>query len=217
MFLSNPQAAAAGLLIVLLFAVGCSWLNTAAPAPDSPSAIAEPQTGLPFEVKEPETYRTDFVTIAGGVESTSRFARKSGNWRIDTFTGDKPNRSIIQSDDLVYVDHASKQYSQPPVGGPDAQPEFLSDLTGSLLSRAPRARFEKIGVDGSLERYSVTTDAADGPSTLIFDTSLGMIVRHEFQDGFAIEMRNFNLEVDDATFIVPVGYRKVPWNVFKQP
>ena len=53
-------------------------------------------------------------------------------------------------------------------------------------------------------------------STIIYDTTIKMIVRHEFDGGFAFEMRNFTLEVDDAIFQVPSGYRKVSWEVYKQ-
>jgi len=78
------------------------------------------------------------------------------------------------------------------------------------------AKFEKLGVEGTLERFKVNVDGSDVSSTIIFDTQIKMVVRHAFEGGFAFEMRNFTLEVDDAIFAVPRGYRKVAWNVFKQ-
>jgi hypothetical protein len=43
-----------------------------------------------------------------------------------------------------------------------------------------------------------------------------MVVGHEFDGGFAFEMRNFTLEVDETIFAVPAGYRKVAWTAFAQ-
>ncbi len=215
MFLSNPHAATAALSLVIFAVAGCSWFQTSDPVTLSPTAIAPPDTGLPFDAFEPETYQADFITIAADAESKSHFARKPGRWRIDTFAGDKLVKSILRTDKLLYIDHGTKQYSEPPIAGPDPQPTILADLTTSLLSEKQPAKFEKIGTDGTLERYSVTVEGSS-PSTIVFDTSTKMIVRHEFEGGFAFEMRNFNLEVDDATFALPAGYRKVAWNVFKQ-
>lgn len=216
MFLSNQQAAAFALFMAILAAAGCSWLQPGDPAPLLPTAIAPPDTGIPFETKEPETYQADFVTIAAGAESRSHFTRRSGKWRMDTFAGEKPSGSIIQGEKLFYVDHIAKEFSEPPIDGPDPQAPFISDLTMSLLNEKQAARFEKIGRDGTLDRYSVSIDGASGPSTIVFDTSIKMVVRHEFEGGFAFEMRNFTLEVDEAIFAVPAGYRRVAWATFKQ-
>lgn len=215
MFLSNQQAAAIAFLILVLAAAGCSWFRSE-PIASSPTALAPPETGIPFETREPETYQADFFTIAAETESLSRLARKAGRWRFDTFNGEKPSRSIIRAEKLIYLDHSTKQYSEPPVVGPDPQPPFLVDLTDSLLYEGKPAKVEKLASEGTLERYSVSIEGTNVPSTIVFDTTIKMVVRHEFEGGFAFEMRNFTLEVDDATFKVPIGYRKVAWDIFKQ-
>jgi len=102
------------------------------------------------------------------------------------------------------------------VTGPDPQPAFVSDLTTSLLNEKRPAIFGKLEPEGVLERYSVSIDGATSPSTIVFDPAIKMVVRHELEGGFAFEMRNFTLEVDDAMFSVPTGYRKVAWTVFSQ-
>ena len=135
---------------------------------------------------------------------------------MDTFAVEKLSRSIIRADKLVYLDHISKQYSEPPLTGSDPQPPFIADLTTSLLSEKQPAKFERLGVEGTFEKYAVSVDGSNVSSTIIFDTSIRMIVRHEFNGGFAFEMRDFTLEVDEAVFAVPAEYRKVAWNVFKQ-
>lgn len=216
MFLSNQQAAAPAILFIIIAAAGCAWFGGSEPPSNTAGSVAPPETGIPFDTKEPETFQADFVTIAGGSESRSHFARKQGRWRFDSFDADGPTRSIIQGQTLAHIDHTRKQYSEPPTNGPDEQPAFLQDLTTSLLHPKEPAIFEKLGADGSLERYKVTTEGSSTASTIIYDTTIKMIVRHEFDGGFAFEMRNFTLEVDDAIFQVPSGYRKVSWEVYKQ-
>lgn len=216
MFLSNPKAAAVALSLLMITAASCSSFRSNDPVTITPTAVAPPETGLPFETKEPETYQADFVTTAAGRESRSHFSRKAGKWRMDTFAGESVTRSIVRADKLVYLDHITKQYSEPTVSGPDPQPSFIADLTTSLLSEKQPAKFEKLGVEGTLEKYSVSVDGSNGASTIVFDTAIQMVVRHESQSGFAFEMRNFTLEVDDAVFAVPSGYRRVAWTVFKQ-
>jgi len=102
------------------------------------------------------------------------------------------------------------------VTGPDTQPPFIADLTTSLLNEKEPAKFEKLGTEGTLERYTVTVEGSASASTVVYDANIKMVVRHEFDGGFAFEMRNFTLEVDDAIFTVPSGYRKVAWTAFAQ-
>lgn len=216
MFLSNQQAAALVILSIVCVAAGCSWFGGGEPPANSNAAVSPPETGIPFETKEPETFQADFITFAGGTETRSHFAKKSGRWRFDSFAAEGPTRSIIQGQTLAYVDHTREQYSEPPTNGPNAQPPFIDDLTTSLLHPKQPAKFEKLGSEDNIERYKVTVDGSNTPSTITYDTAIKMIVRHEFEGGFAFEMRNFTLEVDDAVFRVPSGYRKIAWSVYKQ-
>ena len=143
MFLSNPQAAAVAVSLIVIAAAGCSWFRASDPIPITPTVVTSPETGLPFETREPETYQADFVTIVAGSETRSHFARKNGKWRMETFAGETASRSIIQSEKLVYLDHTRKQYAESPVSGPDPQPQFITDLTTSLLSEKQPANFEQ--------------------------------------------------------------------------
>ena len=216
MFLSNQQAAAQAILLVIIVAAGCSWFGGNEPPSNSSVTVKPPETGIPFETKEPETFLADFITISSGSESRSHFAKKHERWRFDSFDADGPTRSIVQGPTLAYIDHTRKQYSEPPTNGPDAQPPFLADLTTSLLHPKQPARFEKLGTENNIERYKVTVEGSNSASTILYDTTIKMIVRHEFDGGFAFEMRNFTLEVDEAVFQMPNGYRKVAWTVYKQ-
>lgn len=216
MFLSTQQAAALVILSIVCVAAGCSWFGGSEPPANSNAAVSLPETGIPFETKEPETFQADFVTVAGGSETRSHFAKKAGRWKFDSFDTNGPTRSIIQGQTLAYIDHSRKQYSEPPTNGPDAQPPFIDDLTTSLLYPKQSAKFEMIATENNIERYRVTVEGSNTPSTIYFDTSIKMIVRHEIDGGFAFEMRNFTLEVDDLVFQIPTGYRKVAWTAYKQ-
>lgn len=216
MFLSNAQAAAMALSLLIVTAAGCSWLRRSEPVALTPAVVAQPETVLPFEAEEPATYQADFVTITAGAETRSHFARKVGKWRIDTFAGDRPIRSIINGEKYVYLDHVTKQYSEPPTIGPDPQPQFINGLTTSMLSEKQPAKFEKLATEGTLERFSVTVENSNGRSTIVFDPAIKMVVGQDFDNGFAFEMRNFTLEVGEDVFAVPTGYRKVAWTTFKQ-
>lgn len=216
MFLSNPQVAALALSLLIVAGAGCSWLSPSEPVTLTPTVVAHPESSLPFESQEPATYQADFLTIMGGSETRSHFARKEGKWRIDTFAGEKATRSIINGEKCVYVDHATKQYSEPPITGHDPQPQFIKDLRTSLLSEGQPVKFEKLSPEGTLERFSVTAENSNSSSMVVFDTAIKMVVRHEFENGFAFEMRNFTLEVGDNFFAVPSGYRKVSWTAFNQ-
>lgn len=213
MFLSNRHVAALSIALNIFAAAGCAWFSNSNPT-TQPTAITTPASTIPFETKEPETYQADFVTIAGGAETRSHLSRKGTRSRFDSFEAGKSIRSIVQTDKLIYVDHRSKTFAEASTGGGDAQPPYLADLTASLLTQKPPAKFEKIGTDGKIERYRVTADSSITPSIISYDTEIKMVTRHEIGDGFAFEMRNFTLEVDDQVFQIPPGYRKVAWADF---
>jgi hypothetical protein len=219
MFLSNRLAA---LLILLLVCSGlsCSWTSGTTPN-NASQAIEPPKSGIPFETKEPEIFQADLITRTAGNESRVRYARKGANWRIDTFEGDTPSRSMIGGDKRLHLDHRSRTYSEAPSGGgPTDRPTYVNDLTQSLLNRKERAKFEKLGADGNIERYRATVEGSSTPWIITYDTSIKMVTRQEPEspttDSFLFEMRGFTLDVSDATFQIPSGYRKVEWTEFSK-
>ncbi len=216
MILSNRHVAALAFLLAIFIGVGCGWIRSEEPPAQTSAPIAPPETGIPFETKEPKTYQADFVTSSGDMETHTHFARRDEKWRFDSFHENKPSRSIIRNDTLVYLDHPRKVYSEPSTKGTDAAPPFVNDLTTTLLNQKEAARFEKTSTEGNLETYSVTIEGSKASSTIVYDTSIKMIIKSEFAGGLAFAMRNFTLEVDDAVFSVPGGYRKVTWAVFNQ-
>ena len=219
MFLSNRLAFVSILFLFCAAAGGCAWLS----GPENPASasplIEPPKSEIPFETNEPETFQADLITSAGGVETKTRYARKGTNWRVDTFDKETQSRSIITTDKQTHVDHRSKTYSEAPSGGgPADRPAFVNDLTQTLLGQKEHARFEKLGTDGTLERYRVTVDGSSAPFIITYDNSIKMVTRQEpetpAEGGFVFEMRGLTLDVSDDIFKVPSGYRKISWQEF---
>ena len=219
MFLSNRPATILMFLFACAAASACTW-PSGGETPASASKIVEPpKSEIPFETKEPETFQADFVTTAAGTESRVRYSRRGTDWRLDTFAGDAPSRSIISTDKLVHVDHRTKAYADSPSGGgPAGRPAYVTDLTQTLLNRKQHARYEKLGTEGRIERYRVTVEGSTTPWIITYDGSTKMVTRQEPESpspgGFVFEMRRFTLDVSDDVFSTPAGYRKVAWAGF---
>lgn len=219
MILSNRLASVSILIVFCAMAAGCSWPGEGENAASASPAIEPPKSGVPFETKEPETFRADLITSSGGIETLVRYARKATNWRVDTFDKETASRSIISTDKQIHIDHRSKTYAEAPSGGgPADRPAYVTDLTQSLLNRKEHAKFEKLGTDGTLERYRVTVDGTTTPFIITYDTATKMVTRQEpeapLPGGFVFEMRGLTLDVSDDVFKLPSGYRKITWQEF---
>ena len=219
MFLSNRAATLLILLLACAAAPACTWPGSGETPASAPQDVEPPKSEIPFETKEPETFQADFVTTAAGTESRVRYARKGTGWRLDTFAGEAPTRTIISADKRIHIDHPSKTYAEAPSGGgPAERPAYVTDLTQTLLNRKERAEFEKLGTDGPVERYRVTVEGSTTPWIITYDTAMKMVTRQEPESpspgGFVFEMRRFTLDVSDDRFRIPAGYRKVAWPEF---
>ena len=219
MFLSNRFASVLIVVILCASAPGCSWLAGGNNPASASTVIEPPKSEIPFATKEPETFQADLVTAAGGSESRLHYARKGTDWRVDTFSGDDPRRTIISTDKQVQIDHRSKTYAESPSGGGPAQrPAFVTDLTETLLYQKEHAKFEKLNTEGTLERYRVTVEGTSTPFIVTYDSSAKMVIRQEPENpspgNFVFSVRGLNLEVSDDVFTIPKGYRKVTWQEF---
>jgi len=219
MFLSNRLTPVLSLLLAFAILQACTWPGGGEMPASASQVVEPPKSDIPFETKEPETFQADFITAAWGVNSRVRYAREGTDWRVDTFDGEAPRRSIISTDKQIHIDHKAKTYAEAPSGGgPAERPSYVTDLTQTLLNRKDHAKFEKLGADAGLERYRVTIDGSTSPWIVTYDTSIRMVTRQEPESaspgGFAFEMRGFTPNVSDAVFEVPAGYRKVAWQEF---
>ena len=217
MFLSNPLAPA--LVLMLAFASACAWTGGGEGPASASQAIEPPKSEIPFDAREPEVFQADLVTTAARTETRVRYARKGANWRLDTFAGGSPERSMIGTEKRIHIDHRAKTYTEAPSGGgPAERPAFVTDLTQSLLNQKQHAKFEKLATGGTAERYRVTVEGSTTPWIVTYDAGIKMITRQEPESptpgGFVFEMRGFTLEVSDDLFRVPSGYRRVAWTEF---
>lgn len=214
MFLSNRQPLILATVLLILTVLGCSWFGSS-PGGTSVTPKIEDKVNLyPFETKEPEVFSGDLVVTDGTTESKTSFARKNEKWRFDMYIGDEAAISRVQGEKLVQLDHSSETFAEIPQGAIGEPPSFVADMNAGLLSSGEHAEFEKTSTDGTIETYTATL-AGRQPIFLKYDTSLKMIVKQQFAadgSGVVFEVRNAKLEVDDAVFTVPQGYKKVTWN-----
>jgi hypothetical protein len=201
-------------MLLLACSFGCNWPGSETPA-SATQVIEPPESEIPFETKEPDVFQADLVTIAGGTESHTHYARKGASWRIDTFEKAAPRNSIISTEKQIHVDHRAKTYAEAPSGGgPSERPAYISDLTQTLVNQKQRAKFEKLS-EGQIVRYRVAIEGTTTPWIITYDASIRMVTRQEPETlspgGFIFEMRGFTLDVSDDAFRIPAGYRKVVW------
>ena len=121
MILSNRLAAVPFLIVFYAMAVGCSSFGEGGNAASASPVIQPPKSEVPFETKEPETFQSDIVTSAAGIETRVHYARKGTNWRVDTYDKETSSRSIVSTDRQVHIDHRSKIYAEAPSGGGTAE------------------------------------------------------------------------------------------------
>lgn len=211
MFLSNSRSTILFAFAGLVLTAGCSWLRSEMPG--AVPLVTGPKSSAPFETREPEVFQADFVTSDGTSETRVFYAKKAAKIRFDSFSGAEPTLTMIRNDNLYRIDHRAKSYAEVPESEtPSASPPFVSELTASLLSHSSNAVFEKVGSEGTLDRYSVTSDSFAGPVMLTYDTRLKMVVKQELGSPggaiFVFELRNIKLEVDDSIFEIPNGYKR---------
>lgn len=222
MFLSNPAKCFPAVLLVLMTAAGCGWLNRTENT--NVSAIPEAKSRLPFKSKEPEVFQCEIVQTAGGNVRRTRLAREGDRQRIDFDFGEPKQRSVLRTDKEYLIENERRVYAEkPPLAGNAVEPQF-SNLTHELLfADASRSEFEEIGREGNIIKYRVFSD--DNPtseSIIYYDPSIGLPVKQEFFSiidekklpELTIEIVNFKTELDGEAFTLPPTFRKVSMDEF---
>ena len=217
MVLSNSAKSFLICAFFLLALQACKWWqgtdagNTRDPLTPS---------GLPFSTVEPDTFQCQVVRSNGENEQKTFFARKGQNLRFDL----SDHEIILRTDRYYRADNERKLYAELPAGDASAAaPEFLSEMTFSALKEKQTAKFEALGREGSLTRYSVNLDGSSNAKAIIFvDEASGLIVKEEFYSlqgqsdessspVFVFELRDLKMNVDDNVFAIPIGYKKLEW------
>jgi len=221
MFLSNLFRAflLAALCAALLQGCGSTQSNqtTQAPVP------AERKGEYPFQTREPEAYRGEFV-IDGRDADRTIVARKGDRWRRDYYRDGEILFTELKSDKLYVIDHKRKVYAEDPsTAGRDA----FNELTFDYFKGKGYREFDEIGRSGSVVKYKVRQTAEMKDNVFLdFDEASGLIVRQEFKGvgtgdaspaSYLFEIRNLTLSVDDSNFELPAGYQKLDWDKYQPP
>lgn len=192
-------------LIVLAFAA--CWQSaepTGAPA-------AEPRPGqFPFSTVEPAVYQTTVEVRGEGVNDRWFVAKRNDRWRVDFYDSGELASSLVRSDALYRIDHRKKVYFPlTTAGGPSLNP------ADRFFRHREYRRFERVGEEGQLTRFRVTSEDGPGVVDLLVDEKNGLVLREEFrpaadaQPNFTYEMKDLTLSVDDQVFAFPAGYRRL--------
>jgi hypothetical protein len=222
MVLSNSAKSFLICTLILFAMLGCNWRqenNT------NNGVIPGPKNDIPFPTAEPDVFQCNILRSDGEHEQKTFFARKNGNWRFDLGDGTVSGDTILRTDKYYRVNNDKKVFAETPRGDPSAaEPEFLSDLTFSALKQDGETRFEKLGPDGGLVKYSAKIGDSDNAKAVIYvDETNGLIMKEEFfslkgqndnepTPSFVFELRDLKMDVDDSIFAIPPGYKKLSWN-----
>lgn len=202
-----------------VMAAGCSFFSE--PTPDQPVTRPAPETDIPFDAREPQTFRADILVVSQNATTRRAYYRKADKWRLDIFEGEVLLQSIVHSDGDVLIDHRRKIVHRPAKQTGSAEPDFIQELTVRALNRKRYRTFEDLGFVGSIRKFRATIDGqSQGEVILHYDETLKMIVKQEFFAAAAVgvnerspvystELQNVSFEFADSVFEIPVGFRTV--------
>jgi len=214
MFLSTPAKIFRLVLFFSMVFAGCSlWRSSEEPQVTSAS---QPKGDFPFPVREPEIFQAEIVVRTGENERRMFIARSGDRRRIDYDVGTDDRHGILTTDKDYLLSFKRMTYTERAVasGGP---PQF-EPLATNLLNLRDYSSFDDVGRDGNVVEYKVRINDSDASDiSIFFDESIGLPVRQEFYSiegderklQYSVELRDFRREVDESTFQIPPGFRRV--------
>ncbi len=219
MFLSNLHRSFLLAVVCVMLMQGCG--STPTNENTTVTVIPEAKSGFPFATKEPEVYQGDQI-INGNEAGRTFIARKGPYFRYEHFRDGSPSRTELKTDKLYSLDHVKKIYTEEPL---DAANGF--NMTGfDHFKGKEHLDFDIVDSEGGVVKYKVRqTDHMTDEILIYVDEKSGMIIRQEFGGkppgeggapaSFIYEIRNLKLDVEDAVFALPDGYRKVSAKEFR--
>ncbi|MFT3743839.1 MAG: hypothetical protein QM785_06040 [Pyrinomonadaceae bacterium] len=184
----------------------------------------ETRNEFPFPVKEPEVYKAEMVVTSSGVESRWFIARNGEKSRFDTFAGGAIAFSQIRNGKRYLIDHQKKIYAEADTQNGAAS--GFDEIAANFFRAKEYREFEDFGVEGKLRKFKVKETTAGKSSILIYiDEASGLMVKQEFVDAadangqqakVTSELRDVQLEADDAVFAIPAGYKLVTLDAFRK-
>lgn len=197
--------------LILTACGGSPISNNAVSAPEMPGEF-------PFSTKEPAVYQAEIVATGDGVEKKWLVARDGERWRIDFSENGQPSRTRLRLDVVYSIDHKRKIYTVAETSG-----ETVSGLTDRFFKGKEYRKFEKIGTENGITKYRILNKNNQGEIVISVNDGSGMMVREEFLSAtgsatpsFVYEIRNLKMNIDEGTFVIPAGYRKVTVNEYQR-
>ena len=214
------------LLCAALSVQGCSFFrgeSGAGNASPTPFAAEEIKSAIPFSTKEPETYQTEIVVTANGVEDKI-FTARNGERRLTVFNfqTESETRVLHLADGQSFLIAPGRKIYAPreSVSESESANDFL---TAELLNQKTGANFERLGAESGFMKYRVHLDETANSEIIVsVDEKIGLPVKQEFystRDGqqiltSTVELRNFNLQAEEKFFEVPKNFQKVSTKEF---
>lgn len=209
MLLSNARKYFLLAAFCTVVSQGCGEQPTNGVAPQS--RVPEPTSEFPFSTSEPEVYQGEVVAAGGAIPKKWFIARKKDRWRIDFFDTDTPSRTRLRTDVVYSIDHKRKVFTIAEEPG-----ETVTGITSRFFRGKEYRKFEKVELVNGVTRYRSERAEDTGVVIVSVDDTTGMMLRLELLPNagsgtaaFGYEMRELRYEVNDATFEIPSGYRKV--------
>jgi hypothetical protein len=214
MFLSTPVKIFCVICFLVSIFSGCSLWRETETSPVTFASTAKPE--FPFTVHEPDVYQAELIVRSGDVERRLFVARDHEKQRTDYDVGTDDHRAVIVSDKLYVVYFKRNSYTERPVTSDLAS--LYEPLTASILNFRDYAEFDEVSRAGSVVEYRARINgSAVSDTSIFFDESIKMPVRHEVYSlsggerklEYSTELQNIKTEVDDATFEIPRGFKKL--------
>jgi hypothetical protein len=227
MILSNRVKSFLLVLVLLTFCFGCRfWQNLANTNTSSQSgAFPEDKSNLPFSTREPDIYQARIVVTAGGVQRATFAAKNGAKRRCEYNFGEKGAAVWVRTDKdyLLLPDKRifTEQVSPPP--GPTPS-EGLDALTVEWLNIKAVSKFEDLGMENGLKKFSAKLNESDASEVLLFiDEASGLPVKQEYYSIkgdqrdllYSVELQGLRLDAGDDLFTIPKDYRKVSVEEFR--
>jgi hypothetical protein len=214
MFLSNPVKIFHAVCCLSIVFAGCSlWRGN---ENSTVTFASPPKSDYPFVAREPEVFQAELVVQAGESERRMFIARSGEKRRIDYDLGSDDQHGVIISDKEYLLFFKRKVFEERSMTSNAAA--LYEPLSAQILSTRDYADFDEISRNGSLVQFRARiNDSSNSEALIFFDEAVGLPVKQEFYSiegeerklQYSSELRNFSTTVDQATFQIPAGFKKV--------
>jgi hypothetical protein len=208
--------------LLFLFIPACRIWQTSADRP----AVDDPQNVFPFSTKSPDVYQTEIVITTGSLIQKYFIAKDHDKWRIDYFTGEPNELTILQNGAERYLSFPKKIYAENSAvqtGTIDA--DNADDTMSDLMYHKPYADFEKLSRENNITTYKAKLNDSTSSEVLVYvDEVIGLPIKQEFYSvngdkktlEYSVAFRDFKLSVEDDLFKIPNEFKKVTMPEFQR-